>query len=463
MTSCCLDCLSCFFWCKGWAQPPTTSFDNTPQPPVPDYTQESSWAAFPGNQKNTVATMNAPLKNTNTTSPITPLLSSCTPPATNKPSNNQTSAASVDEDKLTADCFYIHPTGAFGRQWNCAIDDPAASEMVNHFNMMDAAALNHVARIYAPRYRQMAYPIYLMPRQGKEGNEEGKTEQDKAFDLAYTDVERAFLHFIHNENQDRPFFITSHSQGTMHALRLLHSVVDQDSALAQRCVCCYLLGGYTQIPSDIDQHLKHFHPSTSSTDAPGSLVAFSLRSKKLNTEPFTKKMRNGELCLTNGPGRWDSSINQYTNKIPDSSLQVNPHTWRVEEIGKEVGPTNEENIIVQGSLVNPEFSVTKLFNCEEQGLKTTALYCYQMEEVYRMEPVIREKYATTIPHPPKGSAMAKGFIASDGHNVEWRLCFHLVRKNAKERLDAFMKKMNSLEKLQGEEEGDSGDRGETKR
>jgi hypothetical protein len=43
----------------------------------------------------------------------------------------------------------------------------------------------------------------------------------QAMDIAFSDVLAAFTHYIDNHNEGRPFFLASHSQGTMHQKRIL--------------------------------------------------------------------------------------------------------------------------------------------------------------------------------------------------------------------------------------------------
>ncbi len=41
-----------------------------------------------------------------------------------------------------------------------------------------------------------------------------------AFDLAYEDLKTAFENYLKHYNKGRPIIIASHSQGSLHALRL---------------------------------------------------------------------------------------------------------------------------------------------------------------------------------------------------------------------------------------------------
>jgi len=57
----------------------------------------------------------------------------------------------------------------------------------------------------------------------------------KNLELAYQDVKTAFEYYLKNWNQDRPIIIASHSQGSVHAQRLLKEFFE-DKPLAKQLV-----------------------------------------------------------------------------------------------------------------------------------------------------------------------------------------------------------------------------------
>ena len=98
--------------------------------------------------------------------------------------------------------FYVHPTGFFGSVWNAPYDECAASVQVDELMVgSQASVFNHECRIYAPRYRQMQFV----------GFSQDPSDARAACDVAYSDIQRAFLYFLQAIG-DRPFFIASHSQ-----------------------------------------------------------------------------------------------------------------------------------------------------------------------------------------------------------------------------------------------------------
>ena len=113
------------------------------------------------------------------------------------------------------DVFYIHPTGFFEKEWNSDMDKSrSAYERTEIMLGNQASAFNESCNIYAPEYRQATYYSFF----DRDGN------GMKALDLAYDDVENAFDYFIEHFNNDKPFIIASHSQGALHAQKLLNRI-----------------------------------------------------------------------------------------------------------------------------------------------------------------------------------------------------------------------------------------------
>lgn len=143
-----------------------------------------------------------------------------------------------DETKdARADVFFIHPTSYFGEEktspWNADLRDTTVNSTTDNLSiLMQATVFNGSCRVFAPRYRQgnmEAFYVFDTP------------EAKAAFDLAYNDVKAAFLYFLKHDNQNRPVIIASHSQGSLHAIRLLQEFFD-GKPLQKRLVCAYVVG-----------------------------------------------------------------------------------------------------------------------------------------------------------------------------------------------------------------------------
>ena len=179
---------------------PNIDFNNDSQPPKPDYSDLSNWAARPENDAQQFYVPDESFQ-------------------VNKKNNN-------------VDVFYIHPTGFYEKKWNSDMDkNRSAFERTEIMLANQASAFNDTCNIYAPEYRQATYFSFF------DKNDNGK----KALDLAYTDVESAFDYFIENDNSDKPFIIAGHSQGALHIQRLIINKI-QGTTLQERFVCAYAIG-----------------------------------------------------------------------------------------------------------------------------------------------------------------------------------------------------------------------------
>ena len=180
-------------------------------PPSPDYSRADAWAAWPGRPSGADA--------------LAPGL----PPG-----------GLPESDKV--DVFFIHPTTYLtGSAHNARYDEPGLTSTQIEAGVLrfQASVFNACCHIYAPHYRQAALAAFWSL-----GEEDAKA----AYELAYGDVLRAFDYYLAHQNQGRPFIIASHSQGSLHALRLLQERV-AGKPLAQRLVAAYVIGYY--VPEDI--------------------------------------------------------------------------------------------------------------------------------------------------------------------------------------------------------------------
>jgi hypothetical protein len=183
---------------------PDHDFDPSLAVAAPDYASEPAWAALPSRRDE----------------------ADLIPAGVGDPDEQQ---------RAPVDVFFIHPTGYLrGASWNSPIDLESATEENTRWMLANqASAFNGCCRIYAPRYREASIFAFL-DGDGSNGF--------PALELAYRDVRRAFDHFIERSSEGRPFIIASHSQGTMHAQRLLEERID-GSPLYERMVAAYIIGG----------------------------------------------------------------------------------------------------------------------------------------------------------------------------------------------------------------------------
>ena len=142
------------------------------------------------------------------------------------------------QDQAKIDVFFVHPTIYTGDQneqnpWNADLMDSFLNDKVDQSTIKNQASVfNGIARIFAPRYRQGHLEIFYTS---------DSIIKQTALDNAYKDVKTAFQYYLDNWNQGRPVIIASHSQGTLHAVRLIRDFFDS-KPLASSLVAAYLVG-----------------------------------------------------------------------------------------------------------------------------------------------------------------------------------------------------------------------------
>jgi len=192
--------------CAAWASPalckahvPSEIEIRAAAPAAPDYALPESWAALPS--RGTSALVIPDGASPRTTEPV-------------------------------ADTFYIHPTTDRHRdRWNQDVADAQVNRWTDESVIArQAGAFNACCLVYAPYYRQSTSGAFGVPAVRK-----------IAFDIAYSDVRRAFHHFIKVRDSKRPFILVGHSQGAAHVTRLLAEEID-DSPQADRLVAAYVIG-----------------------------------------------------------------------------------------------------------------------------------------------------------------------------------------------------------------------------
>ena len=210
---------------------PVTSFAETAPPKAPDYFNRNHWAALPDKEDG----------------------ADFTPPGL------------IDEQaNASVDVFFVHPTTYLSNQgWNAPMGHESSGKWVDDSIMSgQASAFNGAARVYAPRYRQAQIYAFLALEDG--GND--------ALELAYSDVEAAFEHYVAEYNDGRPFIIAGHSQGALHTRWLLERKIT-GTPLRQRLVAAYPVG-YPMKSKELAESLPDI-PVCESARQTGCLVTWN--------------------------------------------------------------------------------------------------------------------------------------------------------------------------------------------
>lgn len=266
---------------------PDTPFDDSPQPPAPDYREQRYWAALPTtkDQADTV-------------------------PAGTGLTDKQSTA------KL--DVFYIHPTSyLLGGHWNSRADAFLPALITNYGVLpQQAAVFNGVAKVYAPRYRQASQGAQVQPL--------SQSDLDKTLALALSDIKQAFDYFLDHYNRGRPFLIASHSQGTTHAVPLLQYLFTHRPADAKRFVAGYLVGNTV-----VEERLSGLLPVCETPTATGCYLSWNAVAEGGDGSHWTNKGK--PVCVN--PLSWrrdsvrvDKSENLGSLPITGPFFLDTPHT-----------------------------------------------------------------------------------------------------------------------------------------
>jgi hypothetical protein len=166
---------------------PKVPFQTYRPPPAPDYARRGAWAIYP-----------------------------------------ERSAAQA------VDVFFVHPTTYDGgSQWLGRVPHPRTDATLYGTMLPNyAGPFARLGRVFAPRYRHASLYALLRPY---------RDDAREAQEFAYTDVQRAFQHYLQADNGGRPFILAGAEQGALHLSRLLRDEIDTNPRLRDRLVAVYLM------------------------------------------------------------------------------------------------------------------------------------------------------------------------------------------------------------------------------
>jgi hypothetical protein len=196
------------------AQPPAAP-PQLPAGPAPDYVQKEAWLCLPGRADVCSQPLGTAALNPNGYGSVGQVLPAKDPPA---------------------DCFYVYPTVSHDKGLNSDLT-PGREEVGTA--MSQFARFGTVCRTFAPVYRQVTAGAIPMALAGQDVRAN--------FDLAFGDVLAAWKEFLAHRNNDRPFVIIGHSQGAIHAIRLIQQEID-GKPVAKRMLSAIIAGWAVEVP-----------------------------------------------------------------------------------------------------------------------------------------------------------------------------------------------------------------------
>jgi Protein of unknown function (DUF3089) len=147
------------------------------------------------------------------------------------------------------DVFYVHPTIYSAKSpHNMDISTPGLRTFAKGLTVAQAGVYSKSANLFAPFYRQQSGAVQ------DDFTARGGTNMfiEPSFQLGARDVEAAFDYYLKHFNNDRPFIIAGHSQGTMTLINLMRKRFN-DSKLQKQLVAAYLIG-YSVTKNDLKKY-----------------------------------------------------------------------------------------------------------------------------------------------------------------------------------------------------------------
>lgn len=367
---------------KKWVKSiqPQHKFDRALAPAPPDYSKLEYWAAHPGKEDL---------------------------------SHFKPEGVGADDLPLEADVFFLHPTTYFRpNNWNYDFKHNQATEMVDlSIIPMQSSVFNGCCRIFAPRYRQATFHSFL------KGNDNSR----KALELAYEDVLDAFKYYLEYENNGRPFFIGSHSQGTCHSIRLLEEFVDGHECFS-RMVAAYCIGFQFPIEKFEKGRFKNIRMATSAIDT-GCVIAYDTFLDSGKPPHLLDKV---EIYYPDKK--------KWIRRAHKKPVGVNPVSWNTKD-----EKVNAEQHLGCAILVHedPKKINLKNFGTDELvGLNPIGLKAPEMED---MTTQLRKDGFLYVSKPKNPLLRRMVLPGGNLHNYDYNLFYMNLRENIKERYLAYKK------------------------
>ena len=261
----------------------------------------------------------------------------------------------------TIDVFFIHPTTYLQKvnnQMNADVNNETLNKRTDTRTILNQATAFNEFRLFAPRYRQANYSVYLSFMGGYQ----------PVFDTAYTDIKKAFQYYLDHWNKGRPFFIASHSQGTQHAVKLICELIE-GTELEKKLVAAYIIG----MPPVNSPKLET--PVCKDSTQTGCYVAWNTF-----TDDYTPRLNFGIINLqTVNPLTWTTTdikgtIKMHKGAVVNDFNSVKPHVLSAQiKSGKLTVTSEPESIEVPDRLENLHVLDINLFYLDiRDNLKTRA-------------------------------------------------------------------------------------------
>jgi len=304
-------------------------------------------------------------------------------------SNEENWLALPTDPSKDVDVFYLYPTGYFKSSDDepdvCKIDNEMMVSNAQGAFQRQATAFETVGNIYAPYYRQADAGTCLSL---------SLEDQDELLSGATkSDVFAAFDYFIKNYNNDRPFILAGHSQGSNMLLYILSEYMKENPEVYDRMIAAYVIGySVTDEYLSENEHLKF----AQGADDIGVILSYNTQAPDV---------------IGDNP------------VVVDGANVINPITWTTDE----TLATAEQNL---GSIMlNSDGSVVLDENNEFKRVMDYADACIDLDKG-----VLICSTADEDSLAPGNGIFPRGVY----HSFDYPFYYYNIRKNAEHRINIYM-------------------------
>lgn len=253
-------------------------------PPPPDYSLNENWVVLPNHIPKAVEEVTGPLS------------------------------------LKKADVFFIYPTLFTSKNdsaWNADYRNPSIKkEVIEKSAAYQASAWCAAANLYMPFYRQAHYRIFVEPY-ASQGIEAGR--------LAYQDIRNAFEFYLKNYNQGKPIIIAAHSQGALHAKKLIQEFFDR-KPLQEKLIAAYLVG------VKITESMFHAIPALTKAHTTGGFLSWNTYKIKKLPKRYEEWYQGG---IATNPITWNEETRTEATAhlgVLNSDKKIYPQSLSIEVI-----------------------------------------------------------------------------------------------------------------------------------
>lgn len=240
------------------------------------------------------------------------------------------------EDK-DADLFLICPTvfSGGGDNHNMSLDDEKTKASFYGALNMEKGIYEDECRMFAPYYRQAGLEVYQL----------GKDEREQYLETAYKDVKDAFLYYMQNSNDNRPYILAGFSQGADMTIRLMKDLFS-DEKYSKNLIATYSIG-WSLTSNEVAQ-FPQLKPAQGETDT-GVIITFNSEAEDIKTSVIVE-----DTTLGINPLNWKTD-----STVADKSLNLGACFTNYDgEIVKE-----EKNLI--GAYLDPDRGTLKVTDIDK--------------------------------------------------------------------------------------------------